>query len=106
MEDEKKEKKELKIYIHAEIEGQFRRHAMEKYGYAKGSISQAAEDALEHWNSCVSPVSNISKIKDPVAAIEGMLAHVKKTSIELQHEASKIRAERALHYLKKRKGEK
>lgn len=41
------------------------------------------------------------KIEDPVKAIEGILSHVKKTSVELQHEASKIRAER--YYLKTKK---
>ena len=30
--------------------------------------------------------------EDPVKAIRGMLKHVKKSGVELQHEAQKIRA--------------
>jgi hypothetical protein len=46
----------------------------------------------------------LKKKKDPVKEIEGLLKHVRnKTSMQLQNEASKYRAEMALRYLKNRK---
>lgn len=104
MEDKKKE---LKIYINANTEQQFRKLAMQRYGYARGSISQAAENALQHWNACASISQiDVSDIKDPIKAIEGMLAHVKKSSVEVQHEIPKIRAqqiEKELEDIRKRR---
>lgn len=43
-------KKELKFYISVELDGEFRKRAMERYGYRKGSISKAAEEAIAKWN--------------------------------------------------------
>jgi hypothetical protein len=39
----------LKVYIEEELEKKFRKLAMEIYGYGKGSLSLAAEDALRRW---------------------------------------------------------
>lgn len=99
----------LKINIPDELNKKFREFAMKKYGYTKGSLSLAAQKALEHWTYeefSKEKVKEIAKkhTKDPVDEIEGLLSHVKgKTSVELQHDASKYRAEMALSYLKKRK---
>jgi hypothetical protein len=41
-------------------------------------------------------MSVAESIEDPVEAIYGMLSHVKRTGVELQHEAREIRAKRAL----------
>jgi hypothetical protein len=40
---------ELKIYLSKELNEKFRRIAMSIYGYGRGSISKAAEDALAKW---------------------------------------------------------
>jgi hypothetical protein len=40
---------ELKIYLSKELNEKFRRIAMTIYGYGRGSISKAAEDALAKW---------------------------------------------------------
>lgn len=40
------------------------------------------------------------KQKNPVDSLKGMLKHVKKSSVELQHDASKIWVEKALSYKK------
>ena len=63
---------EMKVKISDETEKVFREAAMKAFGYGKGSIS----------------------ITDPIKAIRGMLKHVKKSSVELQHEAGRIRAKR------------
>lgn len=40
---------ELKIYVSKELNEKFRRIAMRVFGYGRGSISRAAEDALARW---------------------------------------------------------
>ncbi len=40
---------ELKIYLSKDLNEKFRRMAMTIYGYGRGSISKAAEDALARW---------------------------------------------------------
>ncbi len=41
--------RELKIYISDELNDLFRKAAMDMFGYGRGSISKAAEDALKQW---------------------------------------------------------
>ena len=89
----------IKVYISDEVERKFRETAMRLYGYGKGSLSTASEKAFVAWLSQVSEVLDIAEsIEDPVEVIYGMLSRVKKTGVELQHEAGKIRARRALEY--------
>ncbi len=83
----------LKIYISSETEKKFRMLAMKLYGYGKGSLSVAAEKALTEWIAKVSEALEVvGPLEDPVEAIYGMLKHVKKSGVELQHEARRIRA--------------
>ena len=42
---------ELKIYLSSDLNQKFRRIAMTVYGYGRGSISKAAEEALTSWCS-------------------------------------------------------
>ncbi len=100
---------QLKIQISDDVEKKFREIAMKRYGHKKGAISLAAQRALEEWTSkgvkeeAVRTV-NRRTTKDPVDEIVGLLAHVKnKTSVQLQHEASKYRAEMALGYKKRKR---
>lgn len=89
----------LKIYIPDELERKFREAAMRLFGYGRGSLSKASEKAFELWLSQVSEVLETAEsIGDPVEAIYGMLSHVERTGVELQHEAGKIRSEKALEY--------
>lgn len=93
---------EMKVKVSDETEKRFREAAMRTFGYTKGSISAASEKAFSVWIS-QNEMEDIRKmayedgIKDPIKAIEGMLRHVKKSSVELKHEASKIRGERYKH---------
>lgn len=87
----------IKVYISDEVERKFREAAMRLYGYGRGSLSIASEKAFLAWLSQVSEVLDIAEsIEDPVEAIYGMLSHVKKTGVELQHEARKIRTRGAV----------
>ena len=40
---------ELKVYLSETLSERFRRTAMVIYGYGRGSLSKAAEDALAKW---------------------------------------------------------
>ncbi|OLD13368.1 MAG: hypothetical protein AUI50_02330 [Crenarchaeota archaeon 13_1_40CM_2_52_14] len=40
---------ELKVYLSEELDKRFRRLAMNVYGYGRGSLSEAAVDALTKW---------------------------------------------------------
>ena len=40
---------ELKVYVSNSLNDRFRRIAMSVYGYGRGSLSKAAEDALSKW---------------------------------------------------------
>ncbi|MDA4118776.1 MAG: hypothetical protein OK455_10605 [Thaumarchaeota archaeon] len=84
----------MKVVIGDEVEKQFRRTAMRRYGYAKGALSEAAEAALSEWSSREDTEVPMPSMDDPVAAIEGLLKHVGATSVELQHEASRVRVRR------------
>jgi len=87
----------IKVYVSDNVEKKFRRLAMSVYGYGKGSLSKAAEEAFLLW--IMRHESNLGEVnipKDPVAAIRGLLHGVGKTSVELQHEARKIRAVKAV----------
>jgi len=82
----------IKIYISDDVERKLRETAMKLYGYRKGSLSIASEKAISAWLSQVSEVLEVAEsIRDPVEAIYGMLSHVKRTGVELQHEAGESR---------------
>lgn len=85
---------EVKIKLSDETEDAFRKSAMETFGYSKGSLSEAAEQAIKAW---AAGQAKPEKIPDPVQAITGMLKHVKKSSVELQHEIGEIRRARYAH---------
>jgi hypothetical protein len=40
---------ELKVYLSNTLSDRFRKVAMSVYGYGRGSLSKAAEDALSKW---------------------------------------------------------
>jgi len=89
----------IKVYIPDDVERRFREAAMKLYGYRKGSLSIASEKAISAWLSQVSEVLDIAEsIGDPVEAIYGMLSDVKRSGVELQHEAREIRVRKALEY--------
>jgi len=87
----------IKVYISDNLEKKFREVAMRLFGYGRGSLSIASEKAFAAWVSQVSEAMDlVESIHDPIETIHGMLSHVKKTGVELQHEARKIRARKSV----------
>jgi len=93
----------IKVQVSDLVEKKFRQAAMKRFGYVKGALSLAAEKALLEWSDKeltreeVSRIIHDAGIGGIVSEIEGILKHVKgKTSVELQHEASKIRTKHTL----------
>mgnify|MGYP001579925454 CR=1 FL=1 len=86
----------LKIELDKEIEHKFREAAMKKYGYKKGSLQKATHEALSSW--VMQQSDKVPKVEDPFKLVEGMLGHLrgKMTSVELQHEATKLWAKKYL----------
>ncbi len=82
----------LKIDLDKELEKKFRALAMKKYGYSKGAIKKALESAIEKWMREARLTKSETKVKDPIAMMEGLLIELKgkKTSVELQHEAKEL----------------
>lgn len=85
----------LKVVISDTVEQNFRKTAMERFGYSKGALSRAAEEALDQWLEMPGEfVEELQALGNPVKAISGMLKHVKKSSVELQHQVKFIRSEK------------
>lgn len=87
--------KPLRVYVPEELEKKFRRLSMECYGYSRGSLSKAAEDAIRSWIRSKEDMRQVEIPSEPVKALRGMLRNVKKSSLELQHEAAEVRADKA-----------
>ncbi len=79
----------VKVYLPDAVAKRFRKAAMTVYGYKKGALSKAAEHALGTWTKNAMPAEGITVPEDPVAAIRGLLKHVKEDSVTLQHRAWK-----------------
>lgn len=54
----------IKVYLDDELEERFRELAMRLYGYGRGSLSIAAENALELWLAQVSEVIDVVETID------------------------------------------
>ena len=62
---------------------------MQRFGYGRGALKRAAEEAIMDW---------VSKVKgamasfegDPVEAIDGLLSDIDIDAVELQHQAMKL----------------
>lgn len=75
------------------VEEKFRRLAMMVHGYGRGSLSKAAEEAIKQWIiEHEALLEEVDVPEDPVGAIRGALTGIKKSGVELQHEARQIRA--------------
>lgn len=88
----------LRVQINAKLEQRFREAAMKRFGYGKGALSKAAEEAILKW------LSNTEKEPapfegDPVKAIEGLLKDVDVDSVTLQHETQKLWAKKVLTHV-------
>ena len=80
----------LKLEFDKELEQQFRKEAMKKFGYSKGSIKKAGEEAIQRWIG--ESKAELPRTHDPLKSLVGCMKHLrgKITSVELQHEAMKL----------------
>lgn len=85
----------LRVQISKNLEQKFRELAMKKFGYTKGALSKAAEEALTQW-TLTQEKEKPQFIKDPVEAIDGLLSEISTDSVTLQHETQKQWASKAL----------
>lgn len=84
--------KGIKVYIDENIEKEFRKTAMKVFGYGKGSLSKAAENAFRNWvQAYSSKMENLRIPDDPIKEITGQLEGITFTSLELQHMAKEFR---------------
>ena len=86
----------LRLEIDKELEKRFRETAMREFGYGKGSLRKASEEAFSKWlrERNNKPVKNV---KEPVKLIEGSLSKYrgKMTSVQMQHEATRVWVKKA-----------
>jgi hypothetical protein len=88
----------LRVQIDDKLERKFRERAMKKFGYGKGALSKAAEEAIMNWVSTAGE-DNVSFEGDPVKAIEGLLKDVNVDSVTLQHDVQKVWAKKVLDHV-------
>lgn len=79
----------LRVQINNKLEQKFREAAMKRFGYAKGALSKAAEEAIQNWISTIEN-ETINFEGDPVTATEGLLKDIDINSVTLQHETQKL----------------
>lgn len=85
----------LRVQINKHLEQKFRELAMTKFGYTKGALSKAAEEALTQW-TLTQHEEKICFNNDPVEAIDGLLSEISINSVALQHEIWKHWASKVL----------
>jgi hypothetical protein len=91
----------LRVQIDIELERKFREAAMKRYGYTKGALIKAAEDAILNWLSTAEQ-ENPNFEGDPIKAIEGLLKDVDIDSVTLQHEIPNLWTKKVLNHSLKR----
>lgn len=88
----------LRVQINAKIERRFREAAMKRFGYGKGALSKAAEEAILDWISTLEK-EDVNFEDDPVTAIEGLIKDVDVDAVTLQHETQKLWAKKVLNHV-------
>ena len=70
---------------------------MKRFGYGRGALSKAAEQAIEAWLSTNAAPPRFEG--DPVKAIQGILSGLDAGSVELQHSVQKTWAAKVMHHV-------
>ncbi len=78
----------LRLQLRSDLEKRFREAAMRRFGFGKGALTRAAEQAFERWLSTTK--ENVRFEGDPVKTIDGILGDLKLNSVELQHSARRV----------------
>lgn len=78
----------MKLLIRAKIDDKlelrFRELAMKRFGYGKGALTKAIEEAIIKWISSVEK-EELTFEEDPIEAIDGLISDIKVDAVELQH---------------------
>ena len=74
----------IRAKIDKRLEMRFRELAMKRFGYCKGALTRAMEEAIIKWIASVER-EEITFEGDPVEAIDGILSDIKIDAVELQH---------------------
>ena len=61
---------------------------MKKFGYRKGSLSEAFDEAITLWIARETQSTN--KLKNPTKQLRGILSGIKQSSVDLQHEGASL----------------
>ena len=85
----------MRIYLPEDLERKFRKASMENFGYSRGSFSKAAEQAVRDWVRTREVSTHVQVPSEPVKVLRGLLRHVKKGSVQLQHKSVEIRFRKA-----------
>lgn len=73
----------IRVNLNEKKERKFRERAMRKFGYRKGALSKAINEAIDAW--LIHEENPITKLENPTSEIYGLLKELKTTSTELQH---------------------
>lgn len=73
----------IRVNLDESKEKEFRMKALKKYGFKKGALSLASEEAIDNWINLEDEV--IPTIENPTDHLSGLLKGVSETSLELQH---------------------
>lgn len=79
---------ELKIVMPDDLERAFRKAAMKRFGFRKGSMSEAAREAIYDWSADSN--EDMHEEGQSWDSLVGVMKHIKKSSVQLQHEIGKI----------------
>ena len=78
----------LRVNLKEISEQKFREFAMKKFGYKRGAIAEALQEAITEWLE--RHEGNLPRYEDPFRELEGILEGVSESSVELQHLGTKL----------------
>jgi len=84
----------IRLQLKDELERRFREAAMRRFGFGRGALSRAAEQAVEAWLSTTTETVQFEG--DPVQAIKGILSGLSLDAVELQHSIGKLWAAKVI----------
>jgi len=74
----------IRAKIDDKLELRFRELAMKRFGYGKGALTKAVEEAIIKWISSVEK-EELTFEEDPIEAIDGLISDIEVDAVELQH---------------------
>lgn len=80
----------LKVQVRKEKSQRVREIAMRRFGYAKGSVSKALDEALDEWVA-KNDAKKSNSFPPEWERLRGALKDIKMSSVELQHKAFLLR---------------